>query len=179
MLITERYDRAAAVAYAHEWAYKRNPRYADFERMGGDCTNFISQCVFAGSLQMNFTPVMGWYYLDLSNRAPAWSGVEYFYRFMVSNTQGAGPFAQEVEITLLQPGDVVQLRFGQDGFRHSLLVVEVKTPDETGIKIATHTFDSDYRRLNSYHYQKARYLHIQGVRRYVRQEAPYPQTAQA
>ena len=32
------YDRAAAVRYAHEWAYGRNPRYYDYELLGGDCT---------------------------------------------------------------------------------------------------------------------------------------------
>ena len=29
-----RYDRAAAVAYAHRWAYDRNPRYYDYGRVG-------------------------------------------------------------------------------------------------------------------------------------------------
>lgn len=28
------YNRDAAVSYAHTWAYKRNPRYADFAGMG-------------------------------------------------------------------------------------------------------------------------------------------------
>jgi len=34
------YDRAAAVAYARKWALSRNPRYYDYEDLGGDCTNF-------------------------------------------------------------------------------------------------------------------------------------------
>ena len=37
------YDRERAVAYAHQWAYSRNPAYYDFSVLGGDCTNFISQ----------------------------------------------------------------------------------------------------------------------------------------
>lgn len=44
------YDREKAVAYAHKWAYGRNPAYADFSAMGGDCTNFLSQCLHAGGL---------------------------------------------------------------------------------------------------------------------------------
>ncbi|MFA9379559.1 MAG: amidase domain-containing protein [Acetanaerobacterium sp.] len=167
MLETVTYDRAAAVAYAHEWAFARNPRYADFEDMGGDCTNFISQCVFAGNRQMNFSPVLGWYYLDLSNRTPSWSGVEYFYKFMTGNRDGAGPFARRAGIAELLPGDVVQLRFASEHFGHSLLVVSADAPDETGIRIATHTFDSDSRQLSTYHYQETRYLHVEGVRRYV------------
>ena len=30
------YDRRAAVAYAHKWAYGRNPAYYDFSEIGGD-----------------------------------------------------------------------------------------------------------------------------------------------
>ena len=39
------YDRQAAVRYASRWAYGRNPAYADFDALGGDCTNFASQCL--------------------------------------------------------------------------------------------------------------------------------------
>ena len=48
------YDRAAAVAYAHAWAYRRNPAYFDYSGIGGDCTNFASQCLYAGAPVMNF-----------------------------------------------------------------------------------------------------------------------------
>ena len=37
------YNRAAAVAYAHKWAYGRNPQYYDYEEIGGDCTNYAYQ----------------------------------------------------------------------------------------------------------------------------------------
>ena len=38
------YDRQAAVDYAHRWAYHRNPDFYNFDELGGDCTNFASQC---------------------------------------------------------------------------------------------------------------------------------------
>ena len=57
------YNRKAAVAYAHHWACSRNPRFYDYENIGGDCTNFASQCLYAGTDIMNFTPVFGWYYI--------------------------------------------------------------------------------------------------------------------
>ena len=31
---------------------------------------------------MNYTRDLGWYYIDANNKAPAWTGVEYFYNFM-------------------------------------------------------------------------------------------------
>ena len=55
------YDREKAVAYAHKWAYGRNPAYGDFSEMGGDCTNFVSQCLHAGGAPMNYTPTFGWF----------------------------------------------------------------------------------------------------------------------
>lgn len=51
------YDRQAAVSYARRWALDRNPAFYDFDRIGGDCTNFTSQSIHAGSKIMNYTPV--------------------------------------------------------------------------------------------------------------------------
>ena len=53
------YNRSAAVAYARKWAYARNPEYYDFSEIGGNCTNFASQCIYAGSGVMNYTPTYG------------------------------------------------------------------------------------------------------------------------
>ena len=69
------YDRRAAVRYAHRWAFGRNPAYYDYEEVGGDCTSFASQCLYAGIGVMDYTPDYGWYYLDANNKAPAWAGV--------------------------------------------------------------------------------------------------------
>ena len=68
------YDRSKAAAYAEKWAFSRNPRYISFDGMGGDCTSFVSQCLYAGTGVMNFTRDTGWYYNSASDRAAAWSG---------------------------------------------------------------------------------------------------------
>ncbi|MCI5625590.1 MAG: amidase domain-containing protein, partial [Clostridiales bacterium] len=72
------YNRQATVQYAHRWAYGRNPRFYDYQGLGGDCTNFASQCLYAGTGIMNFTPVYGWYYRSANEKAPAWTGVPFF-----------------------------------------------------------------------------------------------------
>lgn len=89
MLALLPYDRAAAVRYAHIWAYGRNPRYYDYESIGGDCTNFASQCIYAGAGVMNDTPTFGWYYINANDKAPAWTGVEYLYNFLTRRTPSA------------------------------------------------------------------------------------------
>lgn len=153
------YDRDRAVAYAHLWAYGRNPAYYDFSLIGGDCTNFISQCLYAGGGVMNYTKDTGWYYNSASDRSAAWSGVEFLYRFLLAN-KGPGPHGTELPPGDAQPGDVIQLSFNGRTFTHSLMVVN----NGQEILITTHTDDSDNRPLNTYQYQLARLIHINEFR---------------
>ena len=153
------YNRQAAVAYAQKWALDRNPRYYDFQNIGGDCTNFVSQCLFAGAGVMNFTPTFGWYYLSPSNRAPAWTGVVYLYNFLTTN-RSVGPYARVVSPEDIEQGDIIQLGNSNGNFYHSLLVTAV-TPE---ILICTHTYDALNAPLSSYFFDQARFLHIEGVR---------------
>ena len=90
------YDREAAAEYAHKWAYKRNPEYYDFDGLGGDCTNFISQVLAAGGAKQNYSQD-GWYFNSLSDRSPSWSGVDELYNFLVSE-HTIGPKAVEIDI---------------------------------------------------------------------------------
>lgn len=159
------YDREAAVRYAHEWAYRRNPKYYDFEKIGGDCTNFASQCVYAGCGVMNFTPVYGWYYISVSQRSPAWSGVPYFYNFMTGN-MAQGPFGREADISQVEPGDVVQLATLHPDYHHTPVIVEIRgAPTLDSILVAAHSYDADNRPLSSYPIRKIRFIHIEGARR--------------
>ena len=162
---TYAYDRARAVAYAHRWAYRRNPKFYNFDGLGGDCTNFASQCILAGAGIMNPTPTFGWYYRSLSDRSPSWTGVEFLHNFLVGN-EGQGPFAVVTELAEAQPGDIIQLRFSGDVFQHSPVAVWVgRKPTPANILVAAHTYNTDFRPLSSYDYEECRCLHILGVRK--------------
>lgn len=157
------YNREKAVTYALEWAFKRNSKYLDFSNLGGDCTNFISQCLFAGSGIMNYTPTYGWHYINSRNRSPSWTGVTYLYNFLITNKK-AGVFATNSNISQMQIGDIIQLGDENNRFYHSLIVTEIGViPSLHSTLIATHSFDADKRPLDSYIFQKIRYLHIEGV----------------
>lgn len=162
MFINVPYDRSSVSEYAHTWALKRNPTYLDFDNLGGDCTNFASQCIYAGSNVMNYTPDVGWFYINSYNRTASWSGVEYLYKFLTSN-KAAGPYAVETDAAGVEVGDIVQLGDTDDHFYHSPVVVEV-TP--RGILLAAHTYDAYMRPLDTYEFHTARFLHIAGVRKY-------------
>ncbi|WP_273482350.1 amidase domain-containing protein [Dysosmobacter welbionis] len=127
------YDRRAAVLYAHRWAYGRNPAFYDYEHLGGDCTNFASQCIYAGSGVMNFTPTFGWYYIDPDQKAPAWTGVPYLYNFLVREEKTEGPAAHPCELRDLRPGDLIQLSFDGENFRHTPVVVSVGPKRASGL----------------------------------------------
>lgn len=156
------YDRASAVAYARQWAFGRNPEYYDFGGLGGDCTNFVSQCLYAGSGVMNFTPELGWYYCSLDNRAPAWTGVIYLHQFLISN-RGPGPFGEERPLSYAEPGDVVQMSFDGRRWSHTMLVTAGGTyPGD--ILLSTHSYNAFDRPMDTYAYQLVRLIHITGVR---------------
>ena len=114
---------------------------------------------------MNYTPETGWYYVNSNLRSAAWSGVEYLYSFIVNN-KGVGPFAREVGINEIQPGDFVQLKFGGSRFQHTPFVVGVGSPpNENNILVAAHTFNCDYTPVSSFEYSNIRFVKILGIRR--------------
>ncbi len=157
------YDREAAVEYARAWALSRNPKYYNFDSLGGDCTNFVSQCLYAGSGVMNYKPTFGWYYINAGNRTPSWTGVPYLYNFLVRK-EGMGPIGTEVSIENVQPGDVSQFADEPARFSHSQIIVSAgKVPALDNVLICTHTYDSLDRPLSSYEYKKIRFIHIDGV----------------
>ena len=158
------YDRAAAVRYAHVWAYGRNPRFYDYEKLGGDCTNFASQCLYAGARVMDYTPTYGWYYMDANDKAPAWTGVPYLFNYLTRERAAPGPAAYSATIRDLLPGDVVQLSFDGVRWAHSPVVVAVGEPRSyENVLLAAHSYDADYRPLSTYSFALVRFLHIFGV----------------
>ena len=150
-MINIEYNRRAAVDYANRWALSRNPAFYDYTGIGGDCTNFASQVVYAGCGVMNYTPDTGWYYIDANNKSPSWTGVQFFYNFITQNTS-VGPFGREVPQYQAQLGDVVQLGNEADGYYHSLLIVGFEADSYL---VAAQSNDAYMRRLDSYEIGRA------------------------
>ncbi len=166
MLITKPYNRKRAVEYAKTWALSRNPLFFDFTGIGGNCTNFVSQAVLAGSCTMNYTPGFGWYYLSPDDRAPAWSSVEFFYDFLTQKEEfkaqngGVGPFARQVERAEVEVGDVVQYANTEGDWYHSVIVTGI---DGEELLVSAQSNDALDRPISSYNFAAARFLHIEGV----------------
>jgi hypothetical protein len=159
------YDSDAAVAYARTWAMSRNPQYYDYEKLGGDCSNFASQCIYTGSGVMNYKTTFGWYYVGANNHSPSWTGVEFLYDFLTRKT-GVGPFGKLVDLKDVQIGDISQFSSTSKRFSHTQVIVSVgKLPTLENTLIAAHSVDSLDRALSTYPIRDVRFIHIEGVRK--------------
>lgn len=165
MLAEQGYNRCDAVKYALKWAFARNPRFYDFHDIGGDCTNFISQCLYAGCGVMNYSKTNGWYYIDTNDRSPSWTGVVFLRDFLLSN-KGAGVYGEPAEPDRLECGDVIQLKNSDGRLYHSLIISAIFPPySPDNIFVCAHSDDARNRRLSTYSYAAAEGIHILGARK--------------
>lgn len=155
------YNKQNALNYAEKWALARNSIYFNFDGIGGDCTNFASQCLFAGIGVMNYEKDVGWYYNSPNDRAAAWSDAKYFRRFMLNN-KSVGPFGIELPVNKLEIGDFISLNNGYE-YYHTLIITGFSSSIPL---VAAHTGDSYMRGLDTYSYQSAHGIHILGANKY-------------
>lgn len=85
------YSARNARAYADKWWNGHNPNYKSNEKNGGDCANFVSQCLYAGGLSKMtglFGSSKGWHHLkkfgifQISN---AWGNASYLFSWLFDN----------------------------------------------------------------------------------------------
>ena len=162
MILEKEYLRDRAVLYARKYALMRNPLFYSFAGIGGNCTNFASQCILAGSCVMNFTAIYGWYYLSTRRRSASWTGVQYFYNFMTQNTEGLGPFGEESTLDSAEIGDIIQLQNEEGNFYHTLVISKIGEDGE--IYICANSNDALDKPLSEYVFKDLRVIHILGVR---------------
>lgn len=154
------YNRTKAVSYAHKWWNKRNPSYYDFDDLGGDCTNFVSQVLHAGGIQMD-DRFNGWFYYSLSVRSSSWTGVDELYDYIINNDSTNGPRAKIVSLEEVSLGDIIQLKLSNNDYQHSVVVTKIDYPRSASTTYVTcHTFDARDKRLSDYHAREIRCLKI-------------------
>jgi len=138
------YSASTAVAYAKKWATSTNPAYP---RDGNDCTNFISQAVFAGGWTMaggscdDRKDDSAWWYGDSQcwypgvHRSYTWGGAQNFFNF----TDSTGRAKSAARISDLDLGDVLQV--AHDGHVGHTTMVTGKT-DDNNLLLSYHTSDT-------------------------------------
>lgn len=121
-----RYDREAARDYAdRHW----NEPNAQFIHFTVDCTNYVSQCLYAGGAPMHYTGgrESGWWYRGKSGGREQWSyswTVAHALQWYLSGNRSEGLAAERVASPeMLTVGDVICYDFDGDGrFEHTAFV---------------------------------------------------------
>ena len=82
----KKYDREAASLYARKYAKNPNKDYPFYGKPDykGDCTDFTSQCLYAGGIVTDNVGKYQWYKLN-----SAWRGANKFYEYW-NNNKGSG-----------------------------------------------------------------------------------------
>lgn len=139
------YDADKAVAYAEEWWNDYNPAFPHFEV---DCTNFISQCLFAGGMLMHGAPArgQGWWYVN-NNWSFSWSVAHSHYWYLTGLAQ-VGEISQVRTAPELYPGDIICYDFeGNNRWDHTTIVV---AKNERGEPLVNAHTDNSWHRLWMY-----------------------------
>ncbi|MHC0038573.1 amidase domain-containing protein [Pseudoneobacillus sp. C159] len=116
-----RYDRLRAVQYAETWWNDYNPAFRKFPE--NDCTNFISQCLYAGGAPMRGYPNRGsgWWYRN-NNYSWSWGIANTFKNYLSNSTTGLRTMEVSRPDQLIL-GDVICYDFEGDGrFNHNTIV---------------------------------------------------------
>ena len=141
---SQQYDRVRALRYSELWWNGWNPAYV---RLVEDCTNFVSQCLYAGRLPMKpaLDRASGWWFHrgpegKENNWSFSWTTSHGLYRFLM-NQVGATRIhsAQELKV-----GDVILYDWsGQGTFHHSAIVSDF---DHRGDPLVNAHSDSSWHR---------------------------------
>jgi hypothetical protein len=136
------YNYSAMVNYAVTWAYGRNPSYRSFPN---DCTNFISQAMYAGG----WTMVEGWYqsnsswWYTFANQSYPWAGAHNWYFFAT----GSGRTTTLSNVWNMALADVLQMDFERDNnINHTMIVTQTSGSERY---LTYHTTDTLNRSLSS------------------------------
>ncbi|HCJ58387.1 MAG TPA: methylase [Clostridiaceae bacterium] len=167
-----RYNRARAVNYAKTFALSPNPGFKYFqiyETLGGDCTNFISQCLLAGGAPMTYTTEYAWWYnksgtYDTNDDrwSVPWAVAHSLYWTLKVNNNSNIDAAKGLEVgsaAMLELGDLIFFEDDNGVIFHSTIVTGYSPIDTL---ISQHTYEAlniPYIRsweAKRYHYLKIR-----------------------
>ncbi len=167
--MNSKYNRAAAVNYAIRYALAPNIEYKYFQinnEGGGNCTNFVSQCLKAGGAPMDYNSLRPWWYNMKTDKASiAWAVAHSLYWYLkVNHSEYRNVIrGREVEdIRTLQIGDVIFYENYSNVIFHAAIITSlVEDYGNRELLISQHTnnqLNVTYKK--SYDYKKVHFLKI-------------------
>lgn len=173
------YNPEAAVKYAMTWVdsekvIRNESEFAVYDEYGGNCNNYISQCLNAGGIPMdyhgNIDTQWKWYGETVNfeetdaGRSPSWAGVEEFHTYARENTGYGLKAVVDDNVYSGSPGDVLQYGHGGE-WRHSVFITEVikdKHGNVLDYLINSNTTDRINYPASAYGYAQQRLIKIIG-----------------
>jgi len=135
------YDADAALAYADTWVdpvnvVRNDSVFGVYDEHGGNCNNYISQCINAGGIPMDtIGDQWKWYgdslntYQSASGRSASWTGVSQFFTYASENTGYGLVAVVDDNVFSGSPGDILQ--YGSNGeWVHSVIITQVIKDDQ-------------------------------------------------
>ncbi len=117
------YSYQNAVAYANRYALSYNPAYENYNSIGGDCANFVSQCLYAGGLPMTDK----WFFRrdasGKSSRTSPWSTANGLFNYVSAYCGTAVVNPQNSEVTAGNP--VFYYKASKGRYSHAAICVGV------------------------------------------------------
>lgn len=151
-LYSETSGGISAAAYAQKWAYSRNPNFYNYENEGGDCTNFVSQCLNYGGVGQT-----GYWWGNKNGASEYWRCVIPLYNWLMNGGVGF-----ESNKNICSRGDVLQFYNSNLGtWSHSAIVT---TKDYTGVYYSAHSSDIKDNNLNNVYPGKYSNCRVIGIR---------------
>lgn len=137
--VRHEYDREAAAAYSQNWVGKRNVVWDDFTGQGGNCQNFVSQCLYAGGIPRDITGEQVWSWRKKDTDMPenqmssdSWINVNAFRRYASENHRYGLAALPDASYLEGEVGDVIQMGF-TGSWSHTVLITRIVTDDKGNI----------------------------------------------
>ena len=140
------YARATAQSYAIAHVNSPSSNYPDYSNNGGDCTNFVNQCLEAGgwpqtSTSISRTSNQAWYHPKGSTAMPAtstrsasWTAAGSLFNFLIASPR---VIPSTYPVSSMDIADVIQLSTTANDVHHSMIVT-TRTVSGSTVTIKVH-----------------------------------------
>ena len=163
-----KYDRQSAANYAMQYALVPNKKYKFYEFVngnGGDCTNFVSQCLRAGGAQMDYNNLRPWWYDGRGNASICWAVANSLFWYLKTNqtlNRNVIKGFEVEDLSKLEIGDLVFYEnFVNSIFHGAIITSFIEDSGSLQPRISQHSYnqiDETYKK--NYDYKKAHFLKI-------------------
>ncbi|MFI8227861.1 amidase domain-containing protein [Streptomyces sp. NPDC085900] len=136
------YNYPAMAAYAEKYWKNYNTAYRRYNGMGGDCTNFLSQSLYAGGWKQVTASTEDYdtWYSGSSSDSDTWIGVNEWSWF-TQTAKRTTPLANAYQMDV---GDVLQMDFDKDGSKDHSMMTTYRSG--SGVPYVTYHDADTYRR---------------------------------